>query len=724
MGTNSYGNDNFYNITPEIEKILKQYTFGIVNEAKNVNFVIDDIINELGRYYQLSRISVFEHEISGKKQQITYEWRNDDIVCLNYDSEDLSKIDYFEYIHRFDKNGVFYCNDVTVPDTENIGYQLYEKAGIKALVQFAIYDGDTIVGAMNYEDCSSPRRWSTEEKNDFYTFTKLINSYFVRLRNKQELENENFFKEAILNNQKLISYAIKDGTYELLYCSKYTSSQFQNLSIGKPCYNALYGRNEPCDLCPISNLEFNNCISYEAYDKNEGMWLSTTASKVMMPNKQMINLVCTSDATGFMERVHSRDYLTGLYTLSGFIKEAMKIISEPSDYSYAILYADFDKFKNINDEWGYSTGDEVLVYFSKLLTSSTLSSEISCRISDDKFLVLLKYRKREEILHRIDITNDIIINDFDRRFSKIKPIIIGGLYYLKPEDKVLSLAIDKANLARKTIKGVHKSRIAVYDHSLHMQLSREKMIENHMYDALNNNEFIVFMQPKIDLKTNGLIGAEALVRWKKPSGEIVGPNEFIPIFERNGFISELDFYVYEKTMIYLRKWLDMGKKPLVISINVSKVHLYDSNFIQKLEKLVEKYNIPANLIELELTESIFFKGLDRLVNIINYMREKGFLISIDDFGSGYSSLNLLKTLPVDILKIDGDFFKQNQMGEHEKIIISSIITLAKGLGLKVISEGIETEEQVNFLKENSCDMAQGYWFYRPMPMLEFMNLIE
>lgn len=724
MAINSYGNDNIYNTTPEIEKILKKYSFGIVNEAKNVNSVVSDIINELGNYYQLSRISVFEYEISGKKSQITFEWRNDDRGCLNYNADNLSNIDYGEYIHRYDKNGMFYFNDVKVHDRENIKYHLYEKSGIKALIQIAIYDGDTVIGAMNYEDCSAPRIWNTDEKNDFYTFTRLISSYFVRLRNKQELENENFFTQAILNNQKLNSYAVKDGTYELIYYSKYTSAKFPNIRIGMTCYNALFGRDEPCDPCPICNLEYQNCISYEAYDKNNGMWLSTTASKVMMPNKQMINMVCTSDATGFMERIHSRDYLTGLYTLSGFIKEAMKIISEPSDYSYAIIYTDLDKFKNINNEWGYSIGDEVLVYYSQLLSIHTLPSEICCRISDDKFLMLLKYKNREEIINRIDITNDIIIKDFNNRFSKQKLIITGGLYYLKPEDKVLSLAIDKANLARKTIKGFHKSKIAVYDHSLHVQLSREKMIENHMYEALNNNEFIVFMQPKIDLNTNELIGAEALVRWKQPSGEIIGPNEFIPLFEKNGFISELDFYVYEKTMIYLRKWLDMGKKPLVISINVSKVHLYDSNFIQKLEKLVEKYNVPANLIELELTESIFVKGLDRLVNVINYMRKKGFLISIDDFGSGYSSLNLLKTLPVDILKIDGDFFKQNHMGEHEKIIISSIISLAKGLGLKVISEGIETEEQVNFLKENSCDMAQGYWFYRPMPMLEFMNLIN
>lgn len=721
MAENTYENNYIDNTTPEIEKILKKYTYEIVNEAKSVKSVVNDIVNEIGKTYGLSRISVFEYGISDQKSLISYEWRNDNCSCVNYDPDHLYDVAYDRDIDKFDKHGIYCFNDIT-NHLEDMN--LYKKAGIRALIQFAIYDGEKMIGTMNYEDCVAPRIWSDREKKDLYTFSKLISYYFIRLRNKQELENEIFFIQAILNNQMLNSYAVKDGTYELVYCGRYTSSQHPNMKIGNTCYNALFDRNEPCDSCPINSLWNNKSISYEVYDRKKEVWLSTTVSKIMMPNKQMINMICTSDATGFMERVHSKDYLTGLYTLSSFIKEASKIITEASDYSYALLYMDFDKFENINDEWGYSTGDEVLVYYSQLLCNITLPSEINCRISEDKFLVLMKYKDKKEIFKRIGKSNEIILNDFKRRFPKINPIITGGLYFLKPEDNVLSLAIDKANQARKTVKGVHKSKIAVYDQSLHVQLAREKLIESHMYEALNNNEFIVFMQPKIDLKTNDLIGAEALVRWKKPSGEIIGPNEFIPIFEKNGFISELDFYVYEKTMIYLRKWLDMGKKPLIISVNVSKIHLNDANFIHRMEELVDKYNIPPNLIELELTESIFFKSLDRLVNVINYLKNKGFLISIDDFGSGYSSLNLLKTLPVDILKIDGDFFKQNQMGEHEKIIISSIITIAKGLGLKVISEGIETEEQVNFLKDNSCDMAQGYWFYRPMPMLEFMKLID
>jgi EAL domain-containing protein (putative c-di-GMP-specific phosphodiesterase class I) len=204
----------------------------------------------------------------------------------------------------------------------------------------------------------------------------------------------------------------------------------------------------------------------------------------------------------------------------------------------------------------------------------------------------------------------------------------------------------------------------------------------------------------------------------------MGPMEFIPIFERNGFIDELDFYVYDITFRSLRQWLEKGNEPFIVSINVSRIHIKDSKFLERLDKLVEKYKIPTNCIELEITESMFFNELDRLLWIMNSLRKRGFLISIDDFGSGYSSLNLLKTLPIDIIKLDREFFMKNRMQDNDKIVISGIISLAKGLGLKVISEGVETLEQAEFLKESSCDMAQGFLFYQPLPMEDFYQLMS
>jgi diguanylate cyclase (GGDEF)-like protein len=495
--------------------------------------------------------------------------------------------------------------------------------------------------------------------------------------------------------------------------------------LGEPCYNAIFGSSTVCDNCPVKGLnDNNNRYSVEAYQQTNEAWYSSTASMVELPDSQRINIISATDVTDFMERMNSRDTLTGLLTFSKFESEVMRMIAGQPDAQYVILYCDIDKFKNINDEWGYSIGNELLKYYASKVNDFISSTEILCRITADKFILLLNYKNKNQLLERVYKTYLKINNDFRIKYPKINPVFVSGVYFLTQEDKVISVAIDKANLARKTIKGGHKSNIAVYDESFHKKVTSEKMIENNMFEALKNNEFFVCMQPKIDLQTSKIIGAEALVRWKLPSGQVMGPMEFIPIFERNGFIDELDFYVYDITFRSLRQWLEKGNEPFIVSINVSRIHIKDSKFLERLDKLVEKYKIPTSCIELEITESMFFNELDRLLWIMNSLRKRGFLISIDDFGSGYSSLNLLKTLPIDIIKLDREFFMKNRMQDNDKIVISGIISLAKGLGLKVISEGVETLEQAEFLKESSCDMAQGFLFYQPLPMEDFYQLMS
>jgi len=582
-------------------------------------------------------------------------------------------------------------------------------SGIKAMVQCAIYDGGQFIGTGNFEDCKQSRVWQKSVQDTLLIITKVISNYVLQRRSKEELNKEIFFTQAMLNNQKLSNYAIKAGTHELLYVSEYTEKLFPGVKLGDLCYKAIFGRSKPCDTCPLNGLDTTNKrYSVESYNDKLGAWLSTTASTVEMQGGQKMNLLCSSDVTGFIERVISKDSLTGLLTLPKFEAEAMKLIASGKDSDYVIVYSDFDKFKYINDEWGYSAGNDILKFYAESVLEFLTPGELFCRISGDIFVNLFIYRNKAELLERIKVIYNSINQAYRTQFPKVNPIIISGLYFMTEEDRVLSIAMDKANTARKRLKGFHKSTLSIYDDNLHKAITKEKMIENQMHEALKNHEFIVYMQPKVDLRSMNIVGAEALVRWKNQNGELMNPSEFIPIFERNGFILELDFYVYEKAFQMLRSWL----------------HIDDDLFIPKLEALLDKYQIPARLIEIEITESIFMKGLDRLKRFINSLRKRGFLISIDDFGSGFSSLNLLKTLPIDILKLDKDFFMYNVMDEKDKIVITNIINLAKGLGLKVISEGVETMDQARFLKENHCDMVQGYFFYKPMPMEELEKLIN
>ncbi|MDU4621999.1 MAG: EAL domain-containing protein, partial [Clostridioides difficile] len=282
--------------------------------------------------------------------------------------------------------------------------------------------------------------------------------------------------------------------------------------------------------------------------------------------------------------------------------------------------------------------------------------------------------------------------------------------------------MDRANTARKTIKGGHKNSFAFYDKEMHKKILKEKEIENSMVDALNNGEFIVYFQPKYSLSDYQIIGAEALVRWDNPQKGLIPPIEFIPVFERNGFIVNIDFYVFEEVCKKIREWMDEGQKVVPISVNLSRMHFVNSNFIEKFKLIVDKYKIPTRLIELELTETAVLDNIEGLLDTMNNLKEKGFVISMDDFGTGYSSLNLLKELPVDILKLDRAFFTEKDESNNEKIVISNVIKMAKELKMKVISEGVETISQVEFLKQIGCDMVQGYLFSKPMPVKEFEKI--
>lgn len=711
-----------YEEFPDTDRRLLNYIFNILSEDNTAEASMNKIFTEIGKFYDLSRITIFEVDPSGQNTKISYEWLNENVPSAKIDKTSTVKEQYKDL---FKTKNIFYFEDVTKLDTSTELLELYNNLGIKAIVQCAIYDSGQFIGTVNFEDCNQSRIWQKSVLDTLLIITKVIGNYVLQRRSKDELNREIFFTQAMLNNQKLSNYAIDADTYELLYVSEYTESLFPGVKLGDICYKAIFGRDNPCDACPINGLNgANKRYSVEYYNEKLDAWLSTTASTVEMLDGKKMYLLCSSDVTSFIDRVISKDPLTGLLTLPKFEAEAMKLIASRNDLNYAIVYSDFDKFKYINDEWGYSLGNEILKFFAANISKFLEPGELFCRISGDSFVNLFIYRDKSEFLERIKFIFYTINQAYRARFPKVNPIIISGLYFMTKDDGVLSIAMDKANTARKRLKGFHKSTLSIYDENLHKTLTKEKIIENQMYDALKNHEFIVYMQPKIDLNSLNIVGAEALVRWKNQNGELMNPAEFIPVFEKNGFILEMDFYVYEEAFKMLRNWLDMGKKEIIISINVSRLHIDDDNFIQKLEKLLEKYRIPSRLIEIEITESIFMNELDRLQRFISTLRSKGFLISIDDFGSGFSSLNLLKTLPIDIIKLDKDFFTYNVMDEKDKIIIANIINLAKGLGLKVISEGVETMDQALFLKENNCDMVQGYFFFKPMPMEELGKLIE
>lgn len=416
------------------------------------------------------------------------------------------------------------------------------------------------------------------------------------------------------------------------------------------------------------------------------------------------------------------DPITGSRNFARFKKDAEELLK--SDTTYSLSYTDFQTFKYINDRYGYAEGDLILKKVIQILESFLRPNEICCRINSDTFVVLTENRSREELLERY-------LNYCDR-ISQIK-VGNDSIYTLKlwsgffcqddPNQKfTLFEMMDRAILAQKHVKENREITYAFYEDSMRDQMLKEQSIERKMATALQNGEFVIYLQPKYDLQHMKPSSAEALVRWITDEG-VIPPSDFIPLFERNYFIVELDKYIFEQCCKVLRYWMDHHMPVIPIAVNVSRVQLSSDEFVRTYIEIKEKYRIPDAYLELEFTESIVFDDTSRLMTIVNKLKNAGFTCAIDDFGRGYSSLTVLKDIPADSLKMDAQFFAEGHDKNKDTIMIESTMAMGKALHMKVVAEGIETWDQVEYLKEIGCDMIQGYVFARPMPVDQFEQFL-
>lgn len=427
-------------------------------------------------------------------------------------------------------------------------------------------------------------------------------------------------------------------------------------------------------------------------------------------------------------RFRDTDQLTGGKNKNRFFRDCEKISKKISPEKLAMVVLDIDKFKYINDRLGYDEGDRILVRIHKTLADCLDKEEPFARISEDNFACLLKNAPDKDLEMRLHE----VFTEFNRRnsfFIKYPVNFSAGICRLgqcrgKFDSIDFTTAIDRCKLAKKSIKNKHNSDVAFYDGKIREVSLREKDFENAMPQALENREFECYLQPKYGTNSREIVGAEALIRWNSKEFGFVCPGDFIPLAEKNGFVVELDFFILEEVCKMLRRWLDNGKTPIVISVNQSRLHINDDDYIWRLREIVDKYEIPYEYIELELTESVFTEDAERMIAIMKKLHEIGFKLSIDDFGSGYSSLNLLKDIPADVLKIDREFFNGTVNSKKGRAVISSVVDMAKNLEMNVISEGVETQDQIDFLKEIDCNMVQGFYFSKPMKLKDFDELWE
>lgn len=416
------------------------------------------------------------------------------------------------------------------------------------------------------------------------------------------------------------------------------------------------------------------------------------------------------------------DEVTGGYSFAKFFKEAELLLPE-TDKKTAIVSMDIDGFKYFNDMFGYGEGNDLLRYIWQEVKASLNEGEILAHGVADTFIFLLRFDTREELLWRI---NDLCLhlNNYITKSGQVYKLSLSmGIYEVDGEtDDIVSMA-DRAYIARQTIKNKGDTAWAFYDGAVRDKLLHEKEIESQMEKALAEGEFIAYYQPKYSTKEQKLIGAEALVRWRRSDGIIVPPYQFVPLFERNGFINKVDRYMFELVCRQQMRWLKQGLIPVPISVNMSRMCLYDPHIVDEYIGVLNGSGLSAAYIKLELTESAFFENISIMNNVIEALHKVGIKVLMDDFGTGYSSMMMLKNVAIDVLKLDKSFVDDIGDDRSEKII-SNIIYLAHSLQIEVTAEGVETAAQFEFLKSVGCDYIQGYYFGKPQPVEDFAALLQ
>ena len=416
-----------------------------------------------------------------------------------------------------------------------------------------------------------------------------------------------------------------------------------------------------------------------------------------------------------------REPLTGLFIKNFFYRYAEQYDQYHTDTTMDAIALDISHFHLINEMYGRDAGDGVLKHLGAFLKSVIeRANGMACRLEADKFLMYLPADSEsyEDMF--------VKINEHFNSYSDINVRVRGGIYQDVDKEVGIERRFDRAIQAANQIKNDFTKSFSYYDITKHQREIYAERLINEFDAALAHDQFEIFYQPKYNVQGDEpvLASAEALVRWKHPELGMVSPGMFIPLFEKNGLIQRLDYYIWEKAAQHLRKWKETYGVSIPVSVNVSRVDLYHHDLITYLQKILAENKLSTDEMYLEITESAYTENADQIVYVIDLLRKKGFRIEMDDFGTGYSSLNMLADIPVDILKLDMKFVQNLRTNQKQETLVRLIMDIARYLNMRVVAEGVEEKNQVDFLKSVGCYVIQGYYFSKPLPEEEFAQLLR
>lgn len=416
-----------------------------------------------------------------------------------------------------------------------------------------------------------------------------------------------------------------------------------------------------------------------------------------------------------LRRIAFVDPVTQGDTYNKFLVDLRAALTMFSETQFYLLALDIDNFKYVNNYYGFDYGDRLLFHINESITGQLKDGEHVARISGDHFIVLLTQSD--------PIRLDNLLSSMQTE-DGLSVYFSAGIYQIGDRSESVNLMVDKASTAARAAKGTFFKKLEYYSEKFDQQMIHSEQTKRAVEQALANGEMIPFFQPKVNVDTGKLVGAEALARWRKADGKLVPPGEFIPVCEKTGLVIALDMAIFEGTLRFLHRNLDAGVPCVPISVNFSRLHLSNKEFLADVAALLEKYSVPPSLIEVELTESVFFDNYEIMNEFVTRLHDMGLLIDMDDFGSGYSSLNMLMDIPIDVLKIDRAFLAETRNAEKQRVILSAITKMAEELRIKVVVEGVETQSNVQLMRDFGCTVAQGYYFAKPMDESAFQKIFQ
>lgn len=557
-------------------------------------------------------------------------------------------------------------------------------------------------------------------------------------------------EQMLIQQEQSVTYASIPG---LIARVRVTADGFTLLGANPRYYELFEGRRDfPLDsltersgLKSLANLHAQArqglamCFTFSPVARGRRLHMRVTGACVDKDGGDPIYLLVYDDVTTLteqqdllqrqnaeLERLAFCDPVTGGMNRTRFDLAAKEAVQAAAPGSYALVWLNVDKFKLINDMAGDEDGDRALRYVHDRLREGLGEGELIARISADNYALLLRDAPDEALTLRLDGMARRV-NRFNRGQQVVYLITFtAGICRVDEPGQQITRIEDRANTARRRASkraGGEFCACHFYSESERQQLVFEKQIENRMRAALEEGRFEVYLQPKFSLRDDAVVGAEALARWRDPEQGLIPPGAFIPVFEKNGFIIQLDAYIFEAVCRLLRGWIDRGLRPVPISVNVSRAHFALPDFVDRYAEICRRWAVPPPLIEIEVTETVAYEDPEAFARIVARIHERGFACSMDDFGSGYSSLNALKDLDVDTLKIDRAFFASPGMDDpRERDVVAAVVELAKKLNMAALAEGVETESQRAFLRQTDCDLVQGYVYARPLPVDQFERM--